>query len=64
MGIGLGGFRPQEAKGRGAGRWMRKNNEAESATANSLSTPVALLGEGRGDGKMVRQSKDLHVMFA
>ncbi|KAL0462904.1 UNVERIFIED_CONTAM: hypothetical protein Slati_0178000 [Sesamum latifolium] len=56
MGIGLGGFRPQEAKGKGVGRWMRKNDEAESATANALSAPVASLGEGKGNEKMVRQS--------
>ncbi|KAL0444509.1 UNVERIFIED_CONTAM: hypothetical protein Slati_2173600 [Sesamum latifolium] len=56
MDIGLGGFRPQEAKGKGAGRWMRKNDEAESATANTLSTPVASLGEGKENGKIVRQS--------
>ncbi|KAL0420847.1 UNVERIFIED_CONTAM: hypothetical protein Slati_3107600 [Sesamum latifolium] len=36
---------------------MRKNDEAESATANALSAPVASLGEGKRDGKMVRQSK-------
>ncbi|KAL0439269.1 UNVERIFIED_CONTAM: hypothetical protein Slati_2409900 [Sesamum latifolium] len=50
------GFRPQVAKGNGAGRWMRKSDEAESATANALSAPVASLGEGKGNGKIVWQS--------
>ncbi|KAL0451307.1 UNVERIFIED_CONTAM: hypothetical protein Slati_1108800 [Sesamum latifolium] len=57
MGIGLGGFDLKKAKGRGAGCWMRKNDEEESAAANALSTPIASLGEGKGNGKMVRQSK-------
>ncbi|KAL0416336.1 UNVERIFIED_CONTAM: hypothetical protein Slati_3465500 [Sesamum latifolium] len=55
--MGIGRLRPQEAKGKGARRWMRKNNEAESAIANTLSCPVASLGEGKGNGKMVHQSE-------
>ncbi|KAL0416586.1 UNVERIFIED_CONTAM: hypothetical protein Slati_3490500 [Sesamum latifolium] len=54
MGIRLGDLRPQEAKGKGAGCWMRKSDEAELATANTLSAPVASLGEGKGNEKMVR----------
>ncbi|KAL0345596.1 UNVERIFIED_CONTAM: hypothetical protein Sradi_4390900 [Sesamum radiatum] len=50
MGIGLGGFDLKRRKAR-AGRQMRKNDEAETATANALSAPVASLGEGKGDGK-------------
>ncbi|KAL0411254.1 UNVERIFIED_CONTAM: hypothetical protein Slati_3715100 [Sesamum latifolium] len=57
MGTGVGRLEPQEAKGRGSGPWMRKNDEAESAAANPSSAPVTLLGEGKGNGKMVRQSK-------
>ncbi|KAL0295013.1 UNVERIFIED_CONTAM: hypothetical protein Sradi_6856100, partial [Sesamum radiatum] len=41
-------------KRQGAGRQMRKNDEAETATANALSAPVASLGEGKGSGRMVR----------
>ncbi|KAL0462771.1 UNVERIFIED_CONTAM: hypothetical protein Slati_0164700 [Sesamum latifolium] len=51
----VGGFRPQVAKGKGAERWIRKSDEGESATAN-LSAPVASLGEGKGNGKIVWQS--------
>ncbi|KAL0394366.1 UNVERIFIED_CONTAM: hypothetical protein Slati_4402800 [Sesamum latifolium] len=46
-------LRPQEAKGEGAGRWMRKSDEAETATANALSAPIAWLGEGKRNGRMV-----------
>ncbi|KAL0463619.1 UNVERIFIED_CONTAM: hypothetical protein Slati_0249500 [Sesamum latifolium] len=38
----------------GAGRSMRKNDEAEMATANALSAPVASLGEGKGNRRMVQ----------
>ncbi|KAL0420490.1 UNVERIFIED_CONTAM: hypothetical protein Slati_3071900 [Sesamum latifolium] len=50
MGTGLGGF---DLKWRKA----RMLDEAESAAANALSAPVASLGEGKENGKMVRQSK-------
>ncbi|KAL0455933.1 UNVERIFIED_CONTAM: hypothetical protein Slati_0932500 [Sesamum latifolium] len=53
--MGNGRLRPQEAKGRGAGWWMRKNDDVEPAAANTLSSPVTSLGEGNGNGKMVRQ---------
>ncbi|KAL0404242.1 UNVERIFIED_CONTAM: hypothetical protein Sradi_2065000 [Sesamum radiatum] len=63
MGIGLGGFDLKRRKARVPdAKW--KNDEAETATANALSAPGASLGEGKGDGKMVRQSKDLHMIFA
>ncbi|KAL0445511.1 UNVERIFIED_CONTAM: hypothetical protein Slati_1679000 [Sesamum latifolium] len=46
-----------KAKGKDAGRWMRKNDEAETAAAGALSAPVASLGEGKENEKMVRQSR-------
>ncbi|KAL0402065.1 UNVERIFIED_CONTAM: hypothetical protein Slati_4236400 [Sesamum latifolium] len=53
--MGIERLRPQEAKGKGAGCWMRKNDEAETTAADDLSTPVASLDDGKGNGKMVRQ---------
>ncbi|KAL0439776.1 UNVERIFIED_CONTAM: hypothetical protein Slati_2460600 [Sesamum latifolium] len=60
MGIGLGGFDPKKAKGKDAESWMRKNDEVESATVSALSAPIASLGEGKGNVKMVRQSRVAH----
>ncbi|KAL0430617.1 UNVERIFIED_CONTAM: hypothetical protein Sradi_0687700 [Sesamum radiatum] len=52
MGIGLGGFNLKKRKARVLdAKW--KNDEAETTTANALSAPIASLGEGKGDGKMV-----------
>ncbi|KAL0287200.1 UNVERIFIED_CONTAM: hypothetical protein Sradi_7129200 [Sesamum radiatum] len=48
---------PREAKGKGVERWMKKNDEAESAAANTLSAPVASLGEGKGNGKMISSQR-------
>ncbi|KAL0282154.1 UNVERIFIED_CONTAM: hypothetical protein Sangu_2967000 [Sesamum angustifolium] len=45
-----------EAKGKGAGRWMRKNDKTESATASAQSAPVAKLGMVKGKRKADRQS--------
>ncbi|KAL0453687.1 UNVERIFIED_CONTAM: hypothetical protein Slati_1346800 [Sesamum latifolium] len=53
MDNGLGGFDLKRQR-QGCRCWMRKNDEAETAAANALSAPVALLGEGKGNGKMVR----------
>ncbi|KAL0455288.1 UNVERIFIED_CONTAM: hypothetical protein Slati_0868000 [Sesamum latifolium] len=44
-------------KGKGVRRWKRKNDGAESVTASALRAPIASLGEGKGNGKMVRQSR-------
>ncbi|KAL0444975.1 UNVERIFIED_CONTAM: hypothetical protein Slati_2220200 [Sesamum latifolium] len=54
MGIRLGGF---DLKRRKARVPDEKSDEAESAAANALSAPVASLGEGKENGKMVWQSK-------
>ncbi|KAL0308927.1 UNVERIFIED_CONTAM: hypothetical protein Sradi_5835000 [Sesamum radiatum] len=43
-----------EAKGKGAGRWIRKKGKTESATARAQSTRVAQLGMGKGKRKAVR----------
>ncbi|KAL0396370.1 UNVERIFIED_CONTAM: hypothetical protein Scaly_0085400 [Sesamum calycinum] len=41
-------------KCKGAKCWNRKKDGAESTTANALSAPIALLGEDKGNRKMVR----------
>ncbi|KAL0298818.1 UNVERIFIED_CONTAM: hypothetical protein Sradi_6541600 [Sesamum radiatum] len=46
-----------KAKDKGFGHWMRMNDEAELGTANALSAPIASLDKGKGNGKMIRQSR-------
>ncbi|KAL0355458.1 UNVERIFIED_CONTAM: hypothetical protein Sradi_3992700 [Sesamum radiatum] len=52
-----GRLRPHRRKAKGARHWMRKNDDVESAAASALIAPVASIGEGKGNGKMVRQSR-------
>ncbi|KAL0308945.1 UNVERIFIED_CONTAM: hypothetical protein Sradi_5836800 [Sesamum radiatum] len=42
-----------KAKGKGVGRWERKKDEAESPVVSALSAPVASLGQGKGNERMV-----------